>query len=143
MINSVSKVDLQLLIENSLIQTAPKYVELQRAQMFSGIDSDGKKIRRIGAKYEVYAPKTIAIKERKGQPTDRVTLKDAGDFQSDVFAETREDGIASGSMDSKSNKLQEDYGQKIFGLSDNPKQEYINDLRPVTMELLISELNKK
>lgn len=51
-------------------------------QLFEkGIDSDGKKLRSAFGRFgEVYAPFTIMVKEAMGQPTDRVTLKDEGDF---------------------------------------------------------------
>ena len=32
-----------------------------------------------------YSPVTIAIKKRKGQPTDRITLKDTGEFYKSYF----------------------------------------------------------
>lgn len=140
---ATEKVDLSFLIENSLIETAPDYVDLQRAQMFSGILSDGKEIQRIGAKYKGYSPRTIREKEKKGQPTDRITLKDTGDFQFEVFADARAEGIIADSADEKSIKLQQDYGPKIFGLADPSKQSYIGKVRPVFIDQIIQDLNKK
>jgi hypothetical protein len=137
------KVDLPFLMENSMIETAPDYVEFQRSQLFAGIQSDGKDIQRIGAKYKGYAPATIKIKEKKGQPTDRVTLKDTGDFYFDAFADARPEGIVAGSADSKSQKLQGDYGEKIFGLADPSKQAYIDKLRPETAKQMTDQLNKR
>lgn len=42
-----------------------------------GIDSEGKSLSDIGGGY---SPRTIEIKQEEGQPTDRVTLKDTGEF---------------------------------------------------------------
>lgn len=45
-------------------------------------------INRLGVEisdYAPYSPVTIAIKEAKGQPTNRVTLRDEGDFESSFF----------------------------------------------------------
>lgn len=143
MLQSAEKLDLLFLMENSMVETAPDYVDLQRAQMLSGILSDGKQIQRIGAKYKGYAPMTIKIKEKKGQPTDRITLKDEGDFQFEVFADARAEGIIADSADGKSMKLQQDYGPKIFGLADPSKQAYVNKVRPVLADMVTKELNTK
>ena len=143
LLQAAVKVDLPFLLENSLIETAPVYVELQREQMFAGIQSDGKEIQRIGAKYKGYATSTIKIKEKKGQPTDRITLKDTGSFYADTFADARAEGIISDSADEKSAKLQEDYGSKIFGLADPSKQAYINKVRPEFIRQTTDQLNKK
>ena len=47
-------------------------------------------VNRLGVSimdYAPYSPVTIAIKEAKGQPTNRVTLRDEGDFQSSFYLE--------------------------------------------------------
>lgn len=47
-------------------------------------------INRLGLEisdYAPYSPVTIAIKEAKGQPTNRVTLRDEGDFESSFYLE--------------------------------------------------------
>lgn len=143
LLQSALRVDLPFLVENSLIDTAPDYVDLQRQQLFAGVQSDGKEIQRIGAKYKGYAPSTIKIKEKKGQPTDRVTLKDTGDFYFETFADARPEGFIVGSADNKSEKLQRDYGEKIFGLADPSKQTYVDKLRPVAVKQLTDQLNKR
>ena len=53
-------------------------------QMFLGINSKGSKIRPFP-----YAKSTINYKKRKGQPTDRITLKDSGDFYDSIEIEAR------------------------------------------------------
>ena len=136
-------VELPFLVENSLVETRTQYTDLQKEQLFMGKLSDGEEIQRIGAKYKGYAPRTIREKEKKGQPTDRVTLRDTGEFYFEVFADPRADGIVVGSADSKSEQLQEDYGPKIFGLSDDPKQQYINQVRPELVKQMTDQLNKK
>jgi len=54
------------------------------AQMFAGITSKGTSIRPFP-----YAKSTINYKKRKGQPTDRITLKDSGDFYDSIEVEAR------------------------------------------------------
>lgn len=50
-------------------------------------------INRLGVDimdYAPYSPLTIAIKEEKGQPTNRVTLRDTGDFEASFFGSRRQ-----------------------------------------------------
>ncbi|MDB4278967.1 hypothetical protein N9917_05135 [Deltaproteobacteria bacterium] len=53
-------------------------------QMFSGITAGGSSIRPFP-----YAKSTINYKRKKGQPTDRITLKDSGDFYDSIEVESR------------------------------------------------------
>lgn len=139
----MKRLDIEQVIDNSLTATAPDYVELQREQMFSGIQSDGDEIQRIGVSYKGYAPKTIKIKEAKGQPTDRITLRDTQAFQDDIFSEPRQEGLIVGSGDEKSAMLQRDYGNKIFGLASKSKAAYIEKLRPVAVQQAVAQLNRR
>tara|TARA_R110000796_G_scaffold112933_2_gene224620 strand:+ start:453 stop:905 length:453 start_codon:yes stop_codon:yes gene_type:complete len=62
-------------IQESISQNNQVILELQtQEQMYQGIDSKGIDIK------PAYAASTIKIKRRKGQPTDRVTLFDSGEF---------------------------------------------------------------
>ena len=99
--------------------------ELNRGQMFEGIRSDGSEIRKIENGVEVdyiYAPFTIEKKIEKGQPTDRVTLKDEGDFYEaldydfDIFGSGGASILITDS-DSKTPELTQKYGIDIFGLT--------------------------
>jgi hypothetical protein len=88
-----------------------------------GIDSKGKKLRSgsISAiiNNEVYALMTIAIKEAKGQPTDRVTLKDEGDFYRSWSVEATDDEfIISAKTLKEDGDLIDDWGEDIIGLTD-------------------------
>jgi hypothetical protein len=53
-------------------------------QMFLGITAGGSSIRPFP-----YAKSTINYKRRNGQPTDRITLKDSGDFYESIQVEAR------------------------------------------------------
>ena len=64
-----------------------------------------------------YSPYTINLKKEKGQPYDRVTLKDTGDFYRGFFIRTFGDGFAISSSDDKARMLAGDWGESIFGLS--------------------------
>lgn len=90
---------------------------LPTSQLFiRGEDSTGKRLDEIGGEY---SPFTIQEKNKKRQPTNRVTLKDTGDFYMtfDVIpfkggfiieADTIKDG----------RNLEDDWGDDIIGLND-------------------------
>lgn len=64
------------------------------------------------------------IKEKKQQPTDRVTLFDTGDFYSSLYLVKKEKRLEIDSNDSdqtKVNKLLDVYGENIFGVSEENK----------------------
>ena len=123
--------DLDFVIEEAFDETKQDYIDLQREQLFAGLNSKGNKIE------PPYAPRTVAIKKKKGQPTDRVTEKDKGDFYKEIFVEPRADSniFIVDSADPKSGDLQKKYGKEIFGLDDENQTEYVNaHLEPVFLE---------
>ena len=88
--------------------------------------------------YPPYAPLTIAIKRMKGQPTDRVTLKDTGSFYAGAYVIVTTDSVLTGSRDEKTVKLVEKYGEAIFGLGGQFKKDYVNNaLRPAFREKIL------
>ena len=78
-------------------------------------------INRLGveiADYAPYSPVTIAIKEAKGQPTNRVTLRDEGDFECSFFLEVGDKQFEIKASDFKTEDLIRKYGRQILGLTD-------------------------
>lgn len=78
-------------------------------------------INRLGveiADYAPYSPVTIAIKEAKGQQTNRVTLRDEGDFESSFFLEVGDKQFEIRASDFKTEDLIRKYGRQILGLTD-------------------------
>lgn len=63
-----------------------------------------------------------------------VTLYDTGDFYREMFVDVGSEEIEIDSMDYKSDELQDKYGEKIFGLSDESKEEYREEAIPVLIE---------
>jgi hypothetical protein len=78
-------------------------IKFNTDQLDSGQASDGSEVQPS------YRPSTIERKKRKGQPYDRVTLKDEGDFHASFF-------VRFGS-DQKRVYLERKYGTDIYGLS--------------------------
>lgn len=97
-------------------------------QLFEkGINSLGVKI----ASFDPYSQVTVEIKEQKGQPFDRVTLLDEGDFYAGWFIKIFPDRIEFGSADPKEVDLIERYGEDIFGLTQENLMDFIiNIMRP-------------
>ena len=91
-------------------------LDLNRSQMYDeGIDAKGKQIGK-------YSEATVRIKQRKGQPTDHMTLLDTGSFYKKMFVNAKQFPILIDSKDSKTPMLEEKYSENILGLtSENTK----------------------
>jgi len=86
--------------------------------------------------YAPYADKTIEIKEFKGQPTDRVTLHDEGDFATSFYLEVGEKQFEIRAGDWKTEELIKKYGRQIMGLTDE-------NIARVIWEFIYPDLLKK
>ena len=73
---------------------------------------------------------TVEIKKGKGQPYDRVTLKDEGDFYRNFVLEADKFPVTTMSTDLKTGKLAEKYGSEIFGFTDESKNEIVQEIKP-------------
>lgn len=85
-------------------------------------------INRLGVDimdYAPYSPLTIQIKEEKGQPTNRVTLRDMGDFETSFFIEANDRQFEIKASDFKTEELIKKYGRQILGLTDENIQALI------------------
>lgn len=98
-------------------------------QLFKrGIDSKGKNLG-------TYAESTKKAKKRKGQPSDRITLKDTGEFYDSFNVIPDDDGVwlvADGVKDSTN--LFDRFGEDVLGLT----PENFEPLKQIILE----ELNK-
>lgn len=86
--------------------------------------------------YRPYAPSTIKRKKKKGQPTNRVTLKDTGKWYKSLKLIYDIDGFYIVSTDDKHKYLKERYGEKILKLTREHLNELIHNLRPELAEKL-------
>ena len=89
-------------------------------QMFSGINASGNSITPFP-----YATSTINYKKRKGQPTDRITLKDSGDFYDSIEIEARTDNFVISTQITYSIYLVTKYAE-ILGITDTNLQTFVN-----------------
>lgn len=77
-------------------------------------------INRLGVDimdYQPYTEYTISIKKKKGQPTNRVTLHDEGDFAESIYLDVRDDYFEIKAADFKTEALIRKYGREILGLT--------------------------
>lgn len=87
-----------------------------------------------------YAPATVQIKKKKGQPTNRVTLRDTFSFQSSIWVQYYVDSFEIKADDWKTEQLVQKYGEEILGLQDSMVKALIdNYYRPS----LLNELKKQ
>ena len=77
------------------------------------------------ADYAPYSPLTIQIKQAKGQPTDRVTLRDEGDYHRSFYIKVGSDHFEVKASDSKAEKLAREYGEEIMQFTDENLYEVI------------------
>lgn len=83
-------------------------------------------VNRLGVSimdYQPYRPLTIEYKRAKGQPYNRVTLRDTGDFHASFYVEATADKFEIKASDSKTPDLVKKYGKQILGLTDENKNE--------------------
>lgn len=110
------KDDLPVLLPRIIKELEPEIVStIADEQLYAeGINGGGVEI----ASYRPYAESTIRRKIRKGQPTDRVTLRDTGAFHKEMHVVFDEEGFYITSENFKTPFLVSRYGPKIFRLTD-------------------------
>ena len=87
--------------------------------------------------YRPYTAKTIKIKQKKGQPHDRVTLRDTGEFYESLHVEFDNEGFYVTSTDDKAKYLLARYGKTIFRLTNENFSELLRDyIKPSLREKL-------
>lgn len=83
-------------------------------QMYEqGVNAAGERIME----YAPYSPITIEYKRAKGQPVNRVTLRDTGDFHASFYLTVEADKFRIYAGDEKTARLVQKYGAGIFGLT--------------------------
>lgn len=105
-------------------------------QLFErGVDNQGEAVR------PAYTANTVAYKRRKGQPTDRVTLKDTGAFHRSFFVLYEADEFTLYADDTKAPKLFKKYGNNVIGLTEQSIGHLAERIRPDLIEDLRKELD--
>lgn len=119
LIRTFEALDIRGLVEAAANDTAEDYADQNAAQMYTGLDANGQYIT------PPYARTTIAYKQAKGQPWDRVTLRDTGAFYRGLYMRVNGSTLESGSTDPKAAELQDKYGAEIFTIGGEFKRDYV------------------
>lgn len=102
--------------------------DAQRQQLFQGLDRDENKIANTVTGSTEYAPLTVEIKTAKGQPTDRITLKDTSDYYTGMKLDVKGDIFTIHSVDEKAEML--DVLYTPLGLGTQAKVKWLVQLGP-------------
>lgn len=109
--NKLRHLPMRDIVERAADRQEDLMVELNLKQLDEGIRADG---QRIEPEYAAY---TVSRKKKVGQPTDRVTLKDSGDFYNAERVKRYPGKYELVNYDPKSESLQTRYGYQILGLT--------------------------
>lgn len=91
--------------------------------------------------YAPYSPITIQYKQEMGQPYDRVTLRDTGEFYQSFYLQIDNEKFAFDAEDWKTRDLLRLYGDEIMGLTDSNIQRLEDEiLLPELMETAVKTL---
>lgn len=114
----------KVVFNRSQIKEEIIYLNTQKQLFELGVNSRGENLGE-------YSPVTKAFKQAKGQPTDRITLKDTGEFYRSfrVFVQSNQITIVANPVKDDSN-LFEDFGTEILGLTPTS----IENLKPLVIE---------
>lgn len=103
-------------------------IEMNQERLFTGRYVEGHRIE------PEYTQLTEEEKRKKGQPFDRVTLKDTGDYYESFYVQASASQFYTGARDEKSESLSEKYedaDSSLLGLSEAQKDRF----REMAMEL--------
>ncbi len=125
MMEAIKAVDIDKIVEDAIEATKGELLNQNRAQMEAGQNKEEKAITPL------YAPSTVSKKKRKGQPYDRVTLKDKGEFYNKMGAQVDNEQVLIGSGVEYAKYLEARYGIQIFGVGGVYQVRYNDVLAPV------------
>lgn len=121
MLDTLETLDISRLCSKVMQDNLREIPPLIEQQLDKGLRSDGSEI------LPAYTQTTIQIKELKGQPTDRVTLHDEGNYYRGLYADMQGDqGFITGSKDVKSDKLDKKYATakgRLTAMNETSKEE--------------------
>ena len=111
-------------LEKGIVKTMQKTIKdndviihelVSEEQLYEkGVNSYSVKI----SDYKPYSPYTVTIKKEKGQPSNRVTLRDSGDFHESFYVNITDTYFEVLATDPKTGDLIKKYGKEILGLTE-------------------------
>lgn len=138
MLEAVQNTNIVDVMISSLIDTKDNYLEIQKDQLFHGIDSTGQHLRPVYA-WASYAKKKYTMNSLPG--SGNPDLKLTGAFYAAAKADANKLGFTVYSTDEKAGMLEAKYGKTIWTLFDDWKDEYLFILSPIFLENLANAIN--
>ena len=136
--NNWAKIDVNVLVLDTIEANQELIIDtITEKQLFQhGEDGNGEKLPLP------YAEKTQMIKRAKGQPIDRITLKDTGDFYASMVMVRQADSVRTYFTDYKSDRLYKDWGAEIGSISKRNLGEIVDsDIKEDFIRSLREKLN--
>lgn len=129
-------VSLDKQVQETVEETKDSIQLLQKDQLLRGLNSKGEKIGRYRSNKYARVKNEMNPLPGLGIPDLKVT----GSFHTKISTTVTPDTFKSDSSDSKAPNLKEKYGNDIFGLTDESKSEYIQELKPVFVKKMKENL---
>lgn len=120
LLDAVRQINLREEVPKIIEQTSYEITALNQQQLYSGLDSKGNKIGKY--KSNSYATKKSAKNSKPGFGVPDLFV--TGTFYKGMGVVVKGDTFENNSVDIKTSKLIEEYGEGIFGLTDESKAEY-------------------
>jgi len=129
--NQIKKIDFEKAMMEALSRFTKDIADMNRTQFWKGVDSSATKM------VPPYAFSTRRIKKKKGQPVNRVTLKDVGVFYTSIEAVAEQSALIMGSTRTVkgfdlAGHLERRYSTKasIYGLIPNNQLILMKKIKP-------------
>lgn len=137
-IDRANRINMSDIINNSIKANEEKILQFNTEdQLFRrGVGGDNQRLKPS------YAKLTKKIKKKNGQPTNRVTLRDTGEFHSNFFIEYAPDEITIKASETiregvdLSKHLAKRYGNDIYGLTGQNIEKLQRNIKPQIIEQL-------
>lgn len=133
LLDGLTSIDIAAMVKASVEAHKAEIEDLNTDQLNAGLSANGQRIT------PPYVPFTVAIKQAKNQPSDRVTLKDEGDFHKSIFVKTHQNAFEMDATDPKTPALVGKYGEAILGLTDRN----IDEASEIIEETLVKQFEQK
>ncbi|WP_338871705.1 hypothetical protein WBJ53_26090 [Spirosoma sp. SC4-14] len=130
LVTPLKRIDIRQVVIDSINAHDADIVDLNLQQLADGKLATGEAIKPF------YKPVTIKLKQKLGQPTDKVTLKGkSGKFYQGTYARPTPGGNTEiGSADEKAPYLERKYSLNIFGLSVPSREQLTARMKPTLQD---------
>lgn len=130
------KINLYRIVRRVLERRKWKLIEANQEQLWRGEASTGRKLTMPYANY------TIKKKAAKGQPTDRITLKDTGDFYRSIVPKFGDKEHVMIAKDRKAPILEKEWGRDILGIQKKEAMEIGQEIADEVAKEILNDIKK-